>query len=139
MSIIFKNDCITHSVIPLCITNAFYISYILLFKFNKFKKEYLKNKKVDMLNKNIYTIILCIILVHFIIPFYIIYNNKHKERKKHSDIILSLLVSSIILFIYSFYYNKNTYSKVNLHDKDMIYIIPTYLLLLFVITIIYFL
>ena len=141
ISIIFKNNFLINSIIPLCLTNALYISLTMLFIFDKFditEEENNGKKILQLFNENIYIFKLFVILTHFIIPFYIVFNNLHKERNKNSNIILSLLISSIIIFIYSTYVDKDIYSRVNLHSKDMIYIIPTYLILLFIMTVFYF-
>lgn len=141
-SIIFKNNFLINSTIPLCLTNALYISLTMLYIFDKFditeEEEKEGQKILQLFNENIYTFKLFVILTHFMIPFYIVFNNLHKERKKESNIILSLLISSIIIFIYSTYVDKDIYSRVNLHSKDIVYIIPTYLLLNLLITVFYF-
>ena len=140
-SIIFKNNFITHSLIPLCLTNALYISLTMLFVFDKFDvvdKPEEEKKVLKYFNKYIYIFKFGQILAHFFIPLYIVFSNNHLQRKTHSNVILSLLSSSVVLFIYSLYVDKDIYSRVNLHSKDMIYILPTYLLLLFIMTVFYF-
>lgn len=143
LSLIFKNNFLLHSLLPLCLSNAIFISITMLFIFEKFNTKKLKNKikstdNIEKINDYIYLFKLVVILIHFLIPLLIFYLNYHKERKEFSNTIISMFVSVIVLFVYSLFIDKEQYSDVNLNGKDIIYIISLYLLLIFVLTVFYF-
>ena len=153
LAYIIKNKFLIYSLLPLLISNTIFIVYYILKHFREYDRELIYKicgednpKKEEIYNRiNNFPLVYFNIL-NFIIHFWpialLLYKVKTKsnlvDEIKNSNFISSILITLIILCIWTLCSKKNVYILIGIDETKFEYYIPRYLLLHFIVTYLYF-